>query len=48
MDAKSIVKVMGLKLKTGTEVEILAEGGDAEAAIEALDSLVTRNFDEDG
>ena len=48
VDAKSIVKVMGLKLKTGTEVEILAEGGDAEAAIEALDSLVTRNFDEDG
>ncbi len=48
VDAKSIVKVMGLKLKTGTEVEILAEGGDAEAAIDALGGLVTRNFDEDG
>ncbi len=48
VDAKSIVKVMGLKLKTGTEVEILAEGGDAEAAIAAIGGLVTRNFDEDG
>jgi phosphocarrier protein len=48
VDAKSIVKVMGLKLKTGTEVEITADGGDAAAAIEALGGLVARNFDEDG
>jgi phosphocarrier protein len=48
VDAKSIVKVMGLKLKTGTGIEIEAEGAAADAAIEALSGLVARNFDEDG
>lgn len=48
VDAKSIVKVMALKLKTGTEVEIEALGPAAEAAIAGISDLVARNFDEEG
>ena len=48
IDAKSIVKVMALKLRTGSRMDLAAEGADAPAAIEALQTLVERNFDEDG
>ena len=48
VDAKSIVKVMALKLRTGATLQMRADGTDAEAAIEALKSLVTRDFDEAG
>lgn len=48
IDAKSIVKVMALKLKTGTEIELEAEGADAAEAIAGLKGLVERNFDEHG
>lgn len=48
IDAKSVVKVMGLKLRTGTRLELAAEGVDAPAAIDQLRSLVERNFDEHG
>jgi phosphocarrier protein HPr len=48
VDAKSIVKVMGLKLKTGTEIEIEAVGSAAAAAVAELADLVARNFDEEG
>ena len=48
IDAKSIVKVMALKLKTGTLIELEAEGADAGAALEGLTGLVERNFDEHG
>ena len=48
IDAKSIVKVMALKLRTGSRMELAAEGEDATAAVEALQGLVERNFDEDG
>lgn len=48
VDAKSIARVMALKLKTGTAVEIKAEGADSTAAIAGLTSLIERNFDEDG
>lgn len=47
-DAKSIVKVMALKLKTGTEIELEATGETAADAVEALSGLVTRDFDEHG
>ena len=33
VDAKSVVKVMGLKFRTGTTVEIEAQGEAAEAAL---------------
>jgi phosphocarrier protein len=48
IDAKSIVKVMALKLKTGTEIEFEATGETAVDAIEALSGLVARDFDEHG
>lgn len=46
VDAKSIVKVMALRCRTGTVVEIAADGDDAEAAVAALRGLVERGFDE--
>lgn len=45
-DAKSIVKVMALKLRSGALLQLEAEGEDAEAALHALTALVERNFDE--
>lgn len=48
IDAKSIVKVMALKLRTGTLIELEAEGEAADAAIAELSGLVKRDFDEDG
>ncbi len=45
-DAKSIVKVMALKLRSGTMLQIEAEGEGAEAAVTALKGLVQRHFDE--
>jgi phosphocarrier protein len=46
IDAKSIVKVMALKLRTGTVLELEAEGVAAQPAVDALRALVERNFDE--
>ncbi len=46
VDAKSIVKVMGLKMRAGTLLELEAEGKAAETALSELRSLVERNFDE--
>lgn len=46
VDAKSIVKVMALKFRTGTLVELEAEGEAAEEAVNALKGLVERDFDE--
>jgi phosphocarrier protein HPr len=46
VDAKSVVKVMGLKFRTGTLVELEADGEGAEAALAELRALVERDFDE--
>jgi phosphocarrier protein HPr len=46
VDAKSIVKVMALKLRTGTVLELEAEGEAAEVAVAALKALIERDFDE--
>jgi phosphocarrier protein len=46
VDAKSVVKVMGLKFRTGTVIELEAEGEGAEAAVAELAALVRRDFDE--
>jgi phosphocarrier protein len=46
VDAKSIVKVMALKFRTGTLVELRAEGEAAETALAELKALVERDFDE--
>ena len=47
IDAKSIVKVMGMKAKQDSTLYLRASGSDAVAAIEALKCLVERDFDED-
>src|SRR5262245_40795040 len=46
-DAKSILEVLTLRAAKGCEVEILAMGDDAEAALEAIAALVNRSFDAD-
>ncbi len=46
VDAKSVVKVMGLKFRTGTVIELEAEGEGAETAVAELAELVRRDFDE--
>ena len=47
VDGKSIMAVMMLAASKGTEIELHADGSDAEAAIEALVDLINRRFDED-
>ena len=46
IDAKSIVRVMALKLGVGATLSLRAKGPDAEAAIDALVGLVERDFDD--
>lgn len=46
IDAKSIVRVMALKLRTGAILQIQASGDEASAALKALQDLVGRDFDE--
>ena len=48
IDAKSIVKVMALKVKQHATLFVRGTGEDAEAAIGAVIGLVTRDFDETG
>jgi phosphoenolpyruvate-protein phosphotransferase (PTS system enzyme I) len=44
--AKSVAKVMKLKASADTILHLRAEGGDAEAALQALIDFVKRDFDE--
>jgi len=46
VDAKSIVRVMAMKVRVGQTLTFRAEGMDAERAVNALVDLVERNFDE--
>lgn len=46
VDAKSIVRVMGLKIPKGETLIFKADGPDATAAVDALVGLVKRDFDE--
>jgi phosphocarrier protein len=48
IDAKSIVKVMAMKVPEGSVLHIRATGVDADAAVVTLRGLVERDFDEDG
>ena len=45
-DAKSIMKVMMLAASRGTRIEVVAQGTDAEEAVEAIERLVAGRFDE--
>jgi len=47
VNGKSIMGVMMLAAEEGAQIEIRAEGEDAEKALEDLVSLVERGFDED-
>lgn len=46
VDGKSIMQMMMLAATEGTELRVVAEGADAEAAVAALQALVDRQFDE--
>ena len=47
VDGKSIMQLMMLAANFGTEIEIIATGADAKAAIETLTALVNSTFQED-
>lgn len=47
VDGKSIMQVMMLAATQGTELEITADGDDAEAAAAKLAALVNRGFGEE-
>lgn len=47
VDGKSIMQMMMLAATQGTPIEIVAEGGDADAALAALKALVESKFDEE-
>jgi phosphocarrier protein len=47
VDARSIMGLMMLAAGPGCCIEIEAEGAEAEAAVKALETLVTAKFDED-
>ena len=44
IDAKSVVKVMGMKTPTNTHLFFRAEGADADAAVAAMVALVSNDF----
>lgn len=46
-NAKSILSVLTLGVVQGHEIEIIAEGDDAEEAIVALESLIMKDFGEE-
>lgn len=47
VDGKSIMQVMMLAATQGTQLEIHADGPDADEAVHALKELVQRKFDEE-
>jgi len=47
VDGKSIMQLMMLAATEGTQLEISAEGDDAEQAVQALEDLIQRKFDEE-
>ena len=47
VDGKSIMHMMMLAATKGTQLEVIASGGDAAACCEALKKLVEAGFDEE-
>ena len=47
VDARSIMGLMMLAAGPGSSIDIEAEGAEAEAAVAALEALVTARFDEE-
>jgi len=48
VDGKSILNILTLAAVEGTHLQLEATGSDAEAALDALVSLVEQNFPENG
>ena len=48
VDAKSILAIMALAAESGTELEVIATGTDAQGAIDAVADLFARDFEEPG
>lgn len=46
-DGKSVMELMMLAATCGTEIEVVAEGDDAQDCLDALTALVARHFDEE-
>lgn len=46
VNAKSIVRLLAEEIGQGTEIEISAEGGDAQQAVDELVALVEGGFEE--
>ncbi|MDB4885596.1 MAG: phosphocarrier, HPr family [Gemmatimonadetes bacterium] len=46
VNGKSIMGVMMLAAECGSSIDLRADGGDAEAAVEALASLIANKFGE--
>ena len=47
VNGKSIMGVMMLAAANGTKLEICARGSDAQPALDALEALIQRRFDEE-
>ena len=47
VDARSIMGLMMLAAGIGSTIDIVAEGPEAEAALDALSALIANRFDED-
>ncbi|MEM9237870.1 MAG: HPr family phosphocarrier protein, partial [Verrucomicrobiota bacterium] len=47
VDGKSIMGLMMLAAGHGSNIVVIAEGGDEEAALDALADLIERKFEED-
>lgn len=47
VDGKSIMDIMMLAATRGTDLEVVCDGADADAAAKALAALVDRGFDEE-
>ena len=46
MNAKSLLGVLSLGITRGTEIELVADGPDEEAALEALIELVSKDLED--
>jgi phosphocarrier protein HPr len=47
VDGKSIMSIMLLAAGCGSQIEVSIEGNDADAALDAIQSLVANRFEED-
>ena len=44
MNAKSLLGIMSLAIGTGSKIQLIADGSDAEAAVNALEALLQRDI----